>query len=100
MANYFEQVRRKLEGYKHLGERTLEDGTLLIGKAMHIAPLAWNHKISQPLTDSEIAHLEKEMGCNIPGDYKEFLTTHSNGLGLFVSIFSLDGFRKRAGERY
>ncbi len=79
--------------YRYLGERQLEDGTLLIGRAPHIAPHAWLHSIYPPLKKLEIEELESKMSSIIPNDYKEFLEV-SNGLKVFNTTFSLDGLRK------
>jgi hypothetical protein len=95
MDNYFETVKRQLEKYNHLGEQILQDGTLLIGKAKHIAPQAWLHGIYKPLSNVEIEKLEHDIQLKIPADYEFFLTNYSNGLNIFVDVFSLDGFRKR-----
>jgi hypothetical protein len=70
--------------FKDLGEEFARNGTMLIGRAPHIARLAWLHSIYPVLNDQEIAVLENEVKTRIPPPYREFLTTSSNGLGLFV----------------
>jgi hypothetical protein len=95
MENYFETVKKQLGKYNHLGEQILQDGTLLIGKAKHIAEQAWLHGIYQPLNNVEIEKLEQDIQIKIPLDYKFFLANYSNGLNIFVDVFSLDGLRKR-----
>ena len=87
------KVFELLRKYKYLGERILEDGTLLIGKAPHIAPLAWLHSIYPALKSNEIEFLETKLGTSISLDYKRFLTS-SNGLGVFNTTFSLYGLRR------
>lgn len=81
-----------LKGYNYLGEQQLEDGSLLIARAPHIAPQAWLHSIYAPLTESEISEVEQRVG-EIPKVYKGFLKT-SNGLGVFNTTLSLYGFRR------
>ncbi|PGH37810.1 MAG: 1,3-beta-glucan synthase regulator [Candidatus Nephrothrix sp. EaCA] len=98
MKNYFDTVKKQLENYNHLGEQILQDRTLLIGKAPHIAPKAWLHGIYKPLSNDEVEKLEYDMQLKIPSDYKFFLTNYSNGLNIFVDVFSLDGFRKRSSR--
>ena len=81
-----------LKSYKHLGEKQLKNGTLLIGKAPHIAPEAYLHSIFKPLTENEIIETEKILKQTIPDDYKEFLRI-SNGLHIFNTTLSLYGRR-------
>jgi hypothetical protein len=38
---YFEEVKIVLLNYQHLGMETSENGTLLIGRAPHVASQAW-----------------------------------------------------------
>lgn len=82
-----------LNDFNYLGEKHLDNGTVLIGKAPHIAPLAWLHTIYAVLNEEEIGLLEKKLGCVIPFIYKNFLQT-TNGLNVFNGTLSLFGFRK------
>lgn len=91
-TNYTESLKL-LDAYRHLGEKKLEDGTLLIGKAPHIAPMAWLHSIYSPLVDSEIEGLERKIGAKIPENYRAFLKV-SNGLKVFNTTLCLDGVRR------
>jgi hypothetical protein len=81
-----------LKGYKYLGEKQLENGTLLIAKAPHIAPQAWLHCIFAPINANDVNILEGELNQKIPDIYKEFLEM-SNGLSVFNTTFSLFGKR-------
>jgi hypothetical protein len=38
---YFQEVKIELLNYQHLGMETFENGTLLIGRAPHVASQAW-----------------------------------------------------------
>lgn len=96
--NFFEEVKRELFEYNNLGEEIQIDGTLLIGRAHHIAPLAWLHSIYAPISPEEVNHLEKEMDKNIPKSYSYFLTNCCNGLKIFNDALSLDGLRKKNGR--
>ena len=96
--NYFEEVKKELFKYKNLGEEISQNGTLLIGRAPHVAELAWLHEIYPVLNDADIVNLEVELNTKIPEDYKFFLQHYSNGLGVFVSKFSLYGLRKELGR--
>jgi len=82
-----------LKQFEYLGKRLLDNGTLLIGKAPHIAPQAWLHSIHSPLTNLQIKELEEKMQTAIPDDYKDFLKI-TNGLKVFNTTFTLDGLRK------
>lgn len=93
MKTNYKEILGLLDTYKLLGEIKLDDGTLLIGKAQHIAPKAWLHSIYPPLVDSEIEGLERKLGAKIPENYRVFLK-ESNGLKLFNTTFCLDGLRK------
>jgi hypothetical protein len=96
--NYFEEVKKELFKYKKLGEEISQNGTLLIGRAPHVAEFAWLHEIYPVLNDADIINLVVELNTKIPEDYKFFLQHYSNGLGLFVSKFSLYGLRKELGR--
>lgn len=91
MNNNYE-VLDILMAYSNLGKQELEDKTILIGRAPHIAPKAWLHSIHAPLSDQEINELEKDLGT-IPEDYKSFLKT-ANGIKIFNTTFCLYGLRK------
>jgi hypothetical protein len=89
--NNYNQILDLLRGYTYLGERKYMDGTTLIGKAPHIAPLAWLHSIYAPLSDEHIQRLEDHMKMKMPLEYQEFLKI-SNGLNVFHEM-SLYGYR-------
>jgi len=92
--SYCEEIKRLLFKYQDLGKKKLEDGTVLIGKALHIAPEAWLHQIYPTLSDGDINALESSINRSIPNDYKQFLSRCSNGLNVFADVLSLDGLRK------
>lgn len=85
-------VLEKLNAFERLGVKDFSDGSVMIGRAPHIAPQAWLHRIYRPLNMEEINLLEKGIGKRIPGPYKEFLK-HSNGLGIFNTTFCLYGLK-------
>lgn len=96
--NYFEEVKKELYSFEYLGLEKSELGAILIGKAPHIAPVAWLHSLYPTLTNEDLDLLEKELDTNIPKEYKDFLLNYSNGLSIFVSKFSLYGMRKELGR--
>jgi hypothetical protein len=96
--NYCEELKNELFKFRNLGEEVAQNGTLLIGRAPHVAPQAWLHSIYPVLNEQDIRDLEDEVKADIPLSYKEFLMNCSNGLGLFVGKFSLYGLRKQLGR--
>jgi hypothetical protein len=82
----------RLFEYSHLGEQLMPNGTLLIGKAPHIAPLAWLHSIYPPLLGNDLNEMEKRLGHAIPGPYRRFLIA-TNGINIFSTTLSLYGLR-------
>ena len=89
IANF---IISELKPYEKYGIITQENGTKLIGKAPHIAPMAWLHYIFKGLELSEIKITESELNTEIPKDYIKFMT-FSNGLELFNGTLSLFGKR-------
>lgn len=91
--NSYKSTLQILKDYNYLGQKVLEDGTLLIGKAKHIAPMAWLHSVYSPLSKEEITLLQYKLDNIIPESYKNFLLV-SNGLNVFNTTLSLYGLRK------
>jgi len=91
-TNYLEKVYTYIYQAKNLGFQKLDNGTELIGRAPHIAPQAWLHKIFHPLNMHQIQILETEMDFTIPLVLKEFFLSN-NGLSIFSSSISFYGLR-------
>ncbi len=89
----FNDIKDCISQYDHLGKMVLKNGTILVGKAPHIAEFAWLHKLFFPLKKADIQLLEKELSTDIPKSYEQFLLTFGNGYSIFCSTFSLDGLR-------
>ncbi len=96
--HYVEEVKKELFKFKHLGEEITPNGALLIGRAPHVAPLAWQHSIYPTLSDPDVSKLERKLNMPIPGSYRWFLQNGSNGLDVFVAEFYLYGLRKDLGR--
>ncbi|KYP13816.1 SMI1/KNR4 family protein [Flavihumibacter sp. CACIAM 22H1] len=96
--HYFEKAKKIIEKYRTLGEQKLNDGTVLIGKAPHVAPHAWLNKLFPVLNLSQIKSIEQTIGAKIPEDYRDFLLNYSNGLKVFIDTLSLDGLRLKSGR--
>lgn len=88
-----EKLEKLLMRYAPLGVEHSKNGALLIGKAPHIAELAWLNTLYPCLSAEEVAQLEMRLQCPIPAAYKQFLMQCSNGLKLLVTTFSLYGSR-------
>jgi len=95
MSERFQQILEIINEAKTFGARTLDDGTQLIGHVPHVAPEAWLHKVFPALDQSSITQLETHvLPHKIPATYRNFLTTCSNGLGLFSGSLALYGLRR------
>lgn len=79
-----------IQKYGHLGHEVTQEWEL-IGKAPHIAPLAWLHKFYKPLNDDDIQKLEFQIRRRVPNEIKQFLKI-TNGLGMFNTTFTLSGY--------
>ena len=91
MDNNFEELRKIVYHYDHLGVRKEPNGTILIGPAPHIAKYAWLNELYPVITEKEIIEMEKIIGIKIPEDYVHFLREFSNGLTILTEEFSLYG---------
>jgi SMI1 / KNR4 family (SUKH-1) len=98
--DYFEQIKEYIKKYEHLGIEVLNNGTTLVGKAPHVAEMAWSHELFSPLSNEDILKIENEIKTKIPESYKKFLLEKGNGIRLFVTTFSLYGLRKELGRTF
>lgn len=92
MNDIYNYIISELKPYEKYGSTVQENGTKLIGKAPHIAPLAWLHSIYKGLEIDEIREVESKLDTELPKDYSEFLKL-CNGLKLFNTTLSLNGRR-------
>ncbi|MEP2935747.1 MAG: SMI1/KNR4 family protein [Gilvibacter sp.] len=92
MKNVANFIISELKPYEKYGTTQQQNGTKLIGKAPHIAPMAWLHSIFRSLETIEVNIIESELNTDIPKDYAEFLL-FTNGLDLFNGTLSLFGRR-------
>lgn len=90
---HLQNTIRIMESYNHLGTKTLEIGTRLIGHVPHVAPEAWLHIIFAPLTLSDIRRIEAEIETSLPDVFSFFLLL-CNGLSLFSGNLDIYGLRK------
>jgi len=92
MNDRYNFIILELKPYEKYGSIIQKNGTKLIGKAPHIAPMAWLHSIFQGLDINDLQIIASELNTVIPKDYADFLT-FSNGLDLFTGTLSLFGRR-------
>lgn len=92
MNNNFDELREIIFRYGHLGVRKEPNGTILIGRAPHIAKHAWLNELYTVLTEKEIEEVENSIGVKIPEDYRDFLMEFSNGLTILTEEFTLYGY--------
>jgi hypothetical protein len=97
---YFERLVSKIDAYRVLGFKTLQNGVVLVGHIPHIAPEAYLHTLYPRLSTSEIDTLERIVGSAIPAEFILFLQ-RTNGADLFLSSLAIHGLRKsytRSGD--
>ena len=63
------------------------------GHIPQLAPEAYNIYTFAPLTDEQLALLERVLNREVPKQYKIFLTLFSNGMHIFSRCLSLDGLQ-------
>src|SRR6516164_3727297 len=98
--DYLDNVLEIIDLYKHLGERVLTNGTRLVAPMPQIAPEAWLHAVYGPLSSSGVQRIEKELGCEVPAVFSDYLQ-RCNGMWLFSGAFSIYGLRssyERTGD--
>ena len=78
----------------HLGVWNFsQEGGFFIGKAPHLGTRAWLNRIYPKISMTEIEIMENEMHRRITPSYVQFLTSFSNGLGIFHGTLALYGYR-------
>ena len=94
MNNIAKFISSELKSYEKYGVLTQEYGTKLIGKAPHIASMAWLHMTFKGLKAIDLEITASELNTKIPEDYAEFLI-FSNGLDLFNGTLNLFGRKSK-----
>ena len=89
---YVRYIQALIEEQKALGAVEGE----VVSKYGHIpqlAPEAYNIYTFAPLTDEQIALLERVLNREVPKQYRAFLTHVSNGMHIFHRCLSLEGLQ-------
>jgi hypothetical protein len=85
--------------YSHLGDRKLDNGTVLCGKAPHAGAEAYLHHVFPACSASDLKSLQSQVPAKMPDALKGFLAEH-NGFDLFNGTLSFFGLRKLSGRSY
>ena len=97
---YVRYIQALIEEQKALGAVEEERGSRY-GHIPQIAPEAYNIYTFAPLTDEQLALLERVLNREVPKHYKIFLTLFSNGMHIFsrcLNLFGLQGVLDRRGD--
>lgn len=89
---YVRYIQAPIEEQKALGAVEGE----VVSKYGHIpqlAPEAYNIYTFAPLTDEQLALLERVLNREVPKQYRAFLTHVSNGMHIFHRCLSLEGLQ-------
>ena len=97
---YVRYIQALIEEQKALGAVEEERGSRY-GHIPQIAPEAYNIYTFAPLTDEQLALLERVLNREVPKQYKIFLTLFSNGMHIFsrcLNLYGLQGVLDRRGD--
>ena len=97
---YIRYIQALIEEQKALGAVEEELGSRY-GHIPLIAPEAYNIYTFAPLTDEQLALLERVLNREVPKQYKIFLTLFSNGMHIFsrcLNLYGLQGVLDRRGD--
>ena len=97
---YISHIQALIKEQKALGAVEEERGSRY-GHIPQIAPEAYNIYTFAPLTDEQLALLERVLNREVPKQYKIFLTLFSNGMHIFsrcLNLFGLQGVLDRRGD--
>ena len=89
---YVRYIQALIEEQKALGAVEEERGSRY-GHLPQIAPEAYNIYTFAPLTDEQLALLERVLNREVPKQYRAFLTHVSNGMHIFHRCLSLLGLQ-------
>ena len=97
---YVRYIQALIEEQKALGAVEEERGSRY-GHIPQIAPEAYNIYTLAPLTDEQLALLERVLNREVPKQYRTFLTHVSNGMHIFsrcLNLYGLQGVLDRRGD--
>ena len=97
---YIRYIQALIKEQKALGAVEEERGSRY-GHLPQIAPEAYNIYTFAPLTDEQLALLERVLNREVPKQYRTFLTHVSNGMHIFsrcLNLYGLQGVLDRRGD--
>ena len=97
---YVRYIQALIKEQKALGAVEEERGSRY-GHIPQIAPEAYNIYTFAPLTDEQLALLERVLNREVPKQYRTFLTHVSNGMHIFsrcLNLYGLQGVLDRRGD--
>ncbi len=97
---YISYIQALIKEQKALGAVEEERGSRY-GHIPQIAPEAYNIYTFAPLTDEQLALLERVLNREVPKQYRTFLTHVSNGMHIFsrcLNLYGLQGVLDRRGD--
>ena len=97
---YVRYIQALIEEQKALGA-VEEEVVSRYGHIPRLAPEAYNIYTFAPLTDEQLALLERVLNREVPKQYKIFLTLFSNGMHIFsrcLNLYGLQGVLDRRGD--
>ena len=89
---YVRYIQALIEEQKALGA-VEEEVVSRYGHIPRLAPEAYNIYTFAPLTDEQLALLERVLNREVPKQYKIFLTLFSNGMHIFLRCLNLYGLQ-------
>ena len=97
---YISYIQALIKEQKALGA-VEEEVVSRYGHIPQIAPEAYNIYTFAPLTDEQLALLERVLNREVPKQYRTFLTHVSNGMHIFsrcLNLYGLQGVLDRRGD--
>ena len=97
---YISHIQALIEEQKALGAVEEERGSRY-GHLPQIAPEAYNIYTFAPLTEEQLALVERVLNREVPKQYRTFLTHVSNGMHIFsrcLNLYGLQGVLDRRGD--
>src|SRR5689334_23252426 len=91
-AEAWTRVRKVIDRAFVLGHERSANGAEMIGRAPHVAPLAWLHYVYAPLSPVDLASLEQALGRELPAPLRG-LYSICNGLNLFSGSINVMGLQ-------
>jgi hypothetical protein len=90
-------IIKEMMKYSSLGQKELDSGVVLYGKAPHVGKHAYLHAVYPALSLIDIDLIQQRIGRELPNCLVE-LYQESNGLNYFIDTFAIYGLRTNLGR--